>query len=369
MAKGRKIRLGILFGGRSGEHEVSLTSAASVITALDPADFEITAIAITKDGKLANVEEVHRMLPPQLHERIAAYNALAARNARMRLTTHLQDGKGSAQSLPEIIFPLLHGPYGEDGTVQGLFEIAGLPYIGCGVLASAVGMDKDVMKRLFQQAGLPVVPFLVVVARDLVKRLDALKRAVSREFGYPVFSKPANLGSSVGVVKIHSEKEFEEGVRCSAQFDKKILIEKGVDARELECAVLGNDDPEASVVGEVIPSHEFYDYNDKYHSPSSRLVIPADISDKKTNEVRNLAVRAFQTIDGSGLARVDFFMERSTGKVWLNEINTMPGFTPISMYPRLWAASGVPFEKLVHRLVELGLERYRERNERRISGI
>jgi D-alanine-D-alanine ligase len=213
------------------------------------------------------------------------------------------------------------------------------------------------------------VQFLVITTRDLVKRLDPLKRTVAREFGYPVFCKPANLGSSVGVVKIHSEKEFEESVRCSAQFDKKILIERGVDARELECAVLGNDDPEASVVGEVIPSHEFYDYNDKYHSPSSRLVIPADISDRKANEVRNMAVRAFQTIDGSGLARVDFFMERSTGKIWLNEINTMPGFTPISMYPRLWAASGVPFEKLVHRLVELGLARYQERNERRISGI
>jgi len=369
MARGRKIRLGILFGGRSGEHEVSLTSAASVITALDPAQFKITAVGITKDGKLANTEEVRRMLPPQLHGRIVPYNALDAHNSRMRLSANLQDGKGSRQSLPEIIFPLLHGPYGEDGTIQGLFEIAGLPYIGCGVLASAVGMDKDVMKRLFEQAGLPVVPFLVIATRDLVKRLDYLKRTVAREFGYPVFSKPANLGSSVGVVKIHSEKEFDESVRCSAQFDKKILIERGVDARELECAVLGNDDPEASVVGEVIPSHEFYDYNDKYHSPSSRLVIPADISGKKANEVRNLAVRAFQTIDGSGLARVDFFMERNTGKIWLNEINTMPGFTPISMYPRLWAASGVPFEKLIHRLVELGLERYQERNERRISGI
>ncbi len=366
MAKSPKIRLGILFGGRSGEHEVSLTSASSVISALNPAEFEITAIGITKEGKLASKAEVQKMLPPHVHGRIVPYNALEARASRMRLTS-VADGRESAQALPEIIFPLLHGPYGEDGTIQGLLEIAGLPYIGCGVLASAVGMDKDVAKRLFEQAGLPVAPYLVVSSRALPKRLDTLKRAVARDFGYPVFSKPANLGSSVGVRKIHSEKEFDEGVRYSAQFDRKILIEKGIDARELECAILGNDDPEASAVGEVIPSREFYDYYDKYYSPDSRLEIPARISEKKAAEVQDIALRAFRAIDGSGLARVDLFMDRNTGKIWLNEVNTMPGFTPISMYPKLWAAKGMAFEDLVRRLVQFGLERHQERNARKIS--
>jgi D-alanine-D-alanine ligase len=366
MAKGQKIRLGILFGGKSGEHEVSLTSAASVISALNPSGFEIIAIGITKEGKLASTSEIRKMLPAHVHARISIYNALETRSSRMRLTSGLPDGRGRTHALPEIIFPLLHGPYGEDGTIQGLLEIAGLPYIGCGVLASAVGMDKDVAKRLFVQAGLPVAPYCVVASRDLVKRLDSLKRAVAREFGYPVFSKPANLGSSVGVRKIHSEREFGEAVRFSAQFDRKVIIEKGIDVRELECAVLGNDDPQASVVGEVIPSREFYDYYDKYYSPNSRLEIPARIPDKKAEEVRAIALSAFRAIDGSGLARVDFFMDRNTGKIWLNEINTMPGFTPISMYPKLWAASGVPFEELVRRLVRLGVERYQERSERKI---
>ena len=365
MAKGQKTKLGILFGGRSGEYEVSLTSAASVISALNASEFEITAIGITKEGRLASAAEVRKMLPAHVHGRIAPYSALEARNSRMRLTSG--DGKTSVQALPEIIFPLLHGPYGEDGTMQGLLEIAGLPYIGCGVLASAVGMDKDVSKRLFVQAGLPVAPYLVLKSRDLLKQLDALRRTIGRDFGYPIFSKPANLGSSVGVRKIHCEKEFDEAVRFSAQFDRKIIIEKGIDARELECAVLGNDDPEASVVGEVIPSREFYDYYDKYFSPDSRLEIPARISDKKAAEVQDIALRAFRAIDGSGLARVDFFMDRNTGKIWLNEANTMPGFTPISMYPKLWAAKGVPFEELVRRLIRLGIERFQERNERKIS--
>ncbi len=365
MARRQKIRLGILFGGRSGEHEVSLTSAASVISALDPSEFEITAIGITKEGRLASKAEVRKMLPVHLQGKIAAYNALETRDSRIRLTS-VSDGKEGGLALPEIIFPLLHGPYGEDGTIQGLLEIAGLPYIGCGVLASAVGMDKDVAKRLFEPAGLPVAPYLVVSSRDLIRRLESVKRTVAREFGYPVFSKPANLGSSVGVRKIHSEKEFDAAVKYSAQFDRKILIEKGVDARELECAVLGNDDPEASAVGEVIPSREFYDYYDKYFSPDSRLEIPARIPERKAAEAQDIALRAFRAIDGSGLARVDLFMDRKTGKIWLNEVNTMPGFTPISMYPKLWAAKGIPFEELVRRLVRLGLERHEERNARKI---
>ncbi len=368
MAKSHKIRLGILFGGRSGEHEVSLTSAASVIAALNPAQFEITAIGITKEGKLASAQEVRGMLPVDVQARVAIRGALEGQGSRMRLISGCREEKSDAHILPEIIFPLLHGPYGEDGTVQGLLEVAGVPYIGCGVLASAVGMDKEIAKKLFEQAGLPVTPYLVIKSRDLTEGIKDLKRIVAQEFGYPVFSKPANLGSSVGVVKVHSEEELEEAVQLSAQFDRKILIEKGIDARELECAVLGNDDAEASVVGEILPANEFYDYDAKYRSPDSRYEIPARISDEQTAEVRRIALRAFRAIDGSGLARVDFLMDRHSGKIWLNEINTMPGFTPISMYPKLWAASGIPFDDLVRRLVDLGLKRHIESRERKISG-
>ncbi len=367
MARRQKIKLGILFGGRSGEHEVSLTSAASVIGALDPAEFEVTAIGITKAGKLASASEVRRMLPPHLQDRVRPYAYLGTRNSRMLLTSATPKSRSNSDSGPEIIFPLLHGPYGEDGTIQGLLETAGLPYIGCGVLASAVGMDKDVMKRLFLQQRLPVLPFLVILSGHLPKQLPTLPRVIEKEFGYPVFSKPANLGSSVGVCKIHSRKDLAEGVRYSAQFDRKILIEKGIDARELECAILGNDNPDVSVVGEVIPSHEFYDYEAKYHDPASRLEIPARITEQQSRQIREVTRRAFETIDGSGLARVDFFMERSSGAIWVNEINTMPGFTPISMYAKLWAASGISFEELVRRLVQHGLERHQERMQIRVS--
>jgi D-alanine-D-alanine ligase len=355
-----------VFGGKSGEHEVSLTSAASVISALDPEEFEITAIGITKTGKLARASELRAMLPPQLLSRVHLSPALEACNSGMRVTSSASLGR-DARQVPHIIFPLLHGPYGEDGTIQGLLEIAGLPYIGCGVLASAVGMDKDVMKRLFLQADLPVTPFRTVFVRDLQLGLEALELSVAQEFGYPMFSKPANLGSSVGVCKIHSEKEFEEALWHSAQFDRKVLIEKGIDGRELECAILGNDDPQASVVGEVVSAHEFYDYDAKYLSPDSRLEIPARIDDMKAKEIRDLALRSFKAIDGSGLARVDFFLERTTDKIWINEINTMPGFTPISMYSKLWAANGVSFEELVRRLVRLSEERFHERDKQRIS--
>jgi D-alanine-D-alanine ligase len=368
MEKSPKIRLGIIFGGKSGEHEVSLTSAASVIRALNPNEFEITAIGITKTGKIAGVSEIRAMLPPELMSRVHLGHAIGAHsNTRIQITSGTVENIDHPGEAPRIIFPLLHGPYGEDGTVQGLLEIAGISYIGCGVLASSVGMDKDVMKRLFMQAGIPTTPFQAILTRDLDKDMEFLKKCVSTEFGYPMFSKPANLGSSVGIRKIHSENEFEEAVRYSSKFDRKILIEKGIDGRELECAILGNDDPQASVVGEVISAHEFYDYDAKYINPDSRLEIPAHIDDKKAEEIRDLALRSFKAIDGSGLARVDCFLDRNTGKVLVNEINTMPGFTPISMYAKLWAACGISFEELIRRLVRLGEERFREKNEREIS--
>ena len=363
MASGRRIKLGILFGGRSGEHEVSVRSAASVIEALDPAQYEVEVIGITKSGQLANGEETRRMLPPALHGQIRPRKLAAGSDHPAHL---LRTGTGDDQ--PDIVFPLLHGPYGEDGTIQGLLEIAGLPYIGCGVLASAVGMDKDVMKRLFLHAGLPLLPFRVVAGRDMPAQADGLCRELEAAFGYPMFSKPANLGSSVGVYKIHTREEFREAVARSAQFDRKVVIEKGIDARELECAILGNDKPRASIVGEVVPAREFYDYEAKYVDPRSRLEIPARITEAQADEVRRVAVQAFTAIDGSGLARVDFLMERGTGAIWLNEINTMPGFTPISMYAKLWSASGIPFAELIRQLVDLGIERHDERMGYRVSG-
>jgi D-alanine-D-alanine ligase len=367
MASGRRTRLGIIFGGRSGEHEVSLSSAASVITALNPDEFEITAIGITKAGKLADLEEIRSMLPANILSRVHSSPALETNNSGMKVISSSSADSDDSHDRPMIVFPLLHGPYGEDGTIQGLLEIAGIPYIGCGVLASAVGMDKDVMKRLFLQAGLPTTPFRTIFSHDLANNLEDLKRSIAHEFGYPIFSKPANLGSSVGICKIHSEKEFEDAVKYSAQFDRKILIEKGIDGRELECAILGNDTPQASVVGEIISAHEYYDYPAKYENLESRVEIPARIDEKKSEEIRDLALRSFLTIDGSGLARVDFFLERGTNKIWINEINTMPGFTPISMYTKLWDASGVAYEELVRRLVQLGEDRFSERNSYRIS--
>jgi D-alanine-D-alanine ligase len=368
MARSRKTKLGIIFGGRSGEHEVSLTSAASVIGALDPDKFQITAIGITKTGKLASRAEIESMLPPEVLSRVQFSPSLAANNGAMRVISGpFSDREECESDAPLIVFPLLHGPYGEDGTIQGLLEIAGIPYVGCGVLASAVGMDKDVMKRLFMQAGLPTPPFRTVFSRDLSQNLEDLERSAAEEFGYPMFSKPANLGSSVGICKIHCQKEFEGAVKHSAQYDRKILIEKGMDARELECAVLGNDGAQASVVGEIISAHEFYDYGAKYENPESRSEIPARIGEEKSEEIRGLALRSFQAIDGAGMARVDFFLEHGTDKVWINEINTIPGFTPISMYTKLWAATGVAFDELVQRLVHLGEERFHERNSYKIS--
>jgi len=367
MEKPRRISLGILFGGRSGEHEVSVRSAASVIEALDASEYDLKVIGITKTGRLASAAETGGMLPAAVRERVTLCDVTAGDGHQLQLLPGSLPSK-QAHDQPEIIFPLLHGPYGEDGTIQGLLEIAGLPYVGCGVLASAVGMDKDVMKRLFVQAGLPVLPFRVVRSNEIPGCADRLAAELERDFGYPMFSKPANLGSSVGVCKIHSRHEFADALAFSAQFDRKVVVEKGIDARELECAILGNDRPQASIVGEIIPAREYYDYQAKYADPNSRLEIPAPIPADKAAEIRSIAVRAFELIDGSGLARVDFFMEREAGTIWLNEINTMPGFTPISMYAKLWAASGVGFSDLIRSLVRLGLERYAERTAFRVSG-
>jgi D-alanine-D-alanine ligase len=341
-------------------------SAASVILALDPNEFEISVIGLTKTGKLAGIAEALKMLPSEAAAHVKALPQLEAAGMRL-IQKNSQEAVNQFREAPGVVFPLLHGPYGEDGTIQGLLEIAGIPYIGCGVLGSAAGMDKDIMKKLFLQEGLPVAPYKAVLAGEAAKNLQILKKSVAEELGYPIFFKPANLGSSVGIRKCKSEEDFDDAFFYAAQFDRKVIIEKGIDAREIECAVLGNDSAEASVAGEIIPDQEFYDYNSKYVSSDSRLIIPAPIDEKQMKEIQNLALRAFRAIDGSGLSRVDFFLERNTNKIWINEINTMPGFTPISMYSKLWAASGVPFVELVRRLVRLGEERFQERNGRRIS--
>ena len=364
--KNRKTQLGVLFGGRSSEYEISLISAASVIEALiNQEDFEIIAIGFTRTGRLACEEELRAMLPDKLHDHIRLCTSIETVGSGMKILPNPPAGYKESDVVPEIIFPLLHGAYGEDGTVQGLFEIADIPYVGCGVLASSLALDKDIVKRLWAGEGLPVTPWITVRTRDIAVNLSGVRIAAEKAFGYPMFSKPANLGSSVGVHKIHDAMEFDDALRDSAQYDRKVLIEKGIDAREIECAILGNDNPMASVTGEVISGGEFYDYDAKYVRNESRLEIPADIDGEKAEEIKMLAIRAFQAIDGTGLARVDFFMEKKTGKIWINEINTMPGFTPISMYAKLWAESGVPFTELVHRLIRLGKDRFEEKSARK----
>jgi len=351
----KKLRVGVLFGGRSGEHEVSLRSAASVAAALDRNKYEVVPIAITKAG---------RWLPPSQSARwLPAGQPLDASSSR-DLT--IRPAPGSSDTL-DVVFPVLHGTFGEDGTVQGVLELAGVPYVGAGVLGSAVCMDKDVMKRLFRERGLPTPEHVAVLRSQIEKQRAAVARSLEKRFRYPMFVKPANLGSSVGISKAHNRAELTKALELAARFDRKAIIERAIDGRELECSVLGNDRPEASVPGEVRPSREFYDYEAKYIDDTSELIIPARLTRAQTRRVRQLAVEAYSACECSGMARVDFFLERKTGGVLVNEINTIPGFTSISMYPKLWEASGVSYAELVDRLIELALERHRERARTRYS--
>jgi D-alanine-D-alanine ligase len=342
----RRLRVGVLFGGRSGEHEVSLQSAQAVMRALEQAGHEVVPIGITKQGRwMLSGEQPATMLP----------------EPGQRGLVHLSGQTQEAQTL-DVVFPVLHGTYGEDGTVQGLFELAGVAYVGSGVLGSALGMDKLVQKTLWRGLGLPVVDFVAIERCRLESEPHDVLDQVEKSFGYPCFCKPVNLGSSVGVHKAHDRQELLDGLHDSARYDTDLLVERGIDARELECSVLGNREPMASVVGEVVSAEEFYSYRAKYLDAGSRTVIPADVSQELAEEVRHLAIKAFKAVKANGLARVDFFLERGTSKLYLNEINTMPGFTQISMYPKLWEASGLSFAQLVDRLVQLGLERFEERS-------
>jgi D-alanine-D-alanine ligase len=408
-----KLRVGVLFGGRSGEHEVSLLSAASVIEAMDKNKYEIVPIGITKEGRWLMAQHAERLLAskgqPQTEqpaqdaegepstdvrhlragdpEATASAAVLSTGDAIVvppvpgRVLTPFQSGAESATPRRrredraidvDIIFPVLHGTFGEDGTIQGLLELADIAYVGAGVLGSAAGMDKDVMKRLFREAKLPIVRHVTVLRRQWEAEPKRVIRLIESRLRYPVFVKPANLGSSVGISKARNQAELAPALSEAARYDRKIVVERGVGgrkhkARELECSVLGNDEPKASVVGEVVPSKEFYDYAAKYLEEGSELLIPARLTKSQMKQVQEMAVRAFQAVDCSGLGRVDFLMDPLTEKIYVNEINTMPGFTSISMYPKLWAASGVGYSELIDQLIQLGLERHREKQRNRYT--
>ncbi|MDE3169305.1 MAG: D-alanine--D-alanine ligase [Acidobacteriota bacterium] len=353
MSSHKRLRVGVIFGGRSGEHEVSLASAASVIRALDGEKYEVVPIGITKDGRWLVGTGAQKMLPEVLKtgERVSLPPDPTA-----AALVPLSPGSGRPSISVDVVFPVLHGTFGEDGTVQGLLELAGLPYVGAGVLGSAVGLDKDVQKRLFVQAGLPVVPFLAVHRWEWEKQRATVLQAIEKKFQLPVFVKPATGGSSVGMTRVTSMEELPAAMDLAGEFALKILVERAVDAREIEVSVLGNDEVRASVPGEIVPHREYYDYKAKYLEQGTQLVIPAALTEKQVSTFQKYAIHAFRAIDGTGMARCDFFLERKTGKIYLNELNTIPGFTSISMYPKMWEASGLPYPQLIDRLIELALE-------------
>ena len=382
----KKLRVGVIYGGRSGEHEVSLASAAAVFENLDPARYEAIAIRIEKDGRWALPPEPPKVMKAADVIKNAAAGASGVRAPADRDTareahpvahpggdTLLTIDRTAPQPIVagvalDVVFPVLHGPYGEDGTVQGLLELANVPYVGAGVLASAVGMDKAAMKLVFGAKGLPICDYEVVLKRDWQRDERAILQTIVTRLGFPVFVKPANLGSSVGISKAKHAAELRTAIALAAQFDRKIVIEAAVpQAREIEVAVLGNDDPEASVPGEIIPSGEFYDYEAKYVSDDSRTVIPAPIDVARAAEVRALAIAAFKAIDGAGMARVDFLLAGDSQVLYLNEVNTIPGFTTISMYSKMWEASGLPYARLLDRLIALAIERHAEKQQLRTS--
>ena len=369
----KKIRVGLVFGGRSGEHEVSLASANAVIGNLDKEKYEVVPIAIARNGswllgtkptKLIAAQQAGQTEPDEGQEHITNVTLTGDPNLRRLIPVESGEELRDNGSL-DVILPVLHGTYGEDGALQGLLEMANVPYVGCGVLGSALGMDKEKMKMVFEAVGLPGVDYVVYRRNQWERAPEAVMDAIEERIGYPCFVKPVNLGSSVGVNKAHNRAELEHAINVAAEYDRKIIIEHGLDCRELEVSVLGNDEPIASVVGEVISSNEFYDYRAKYLDGKSQVVIPADIPQSTAEEVRRTALQAFLALDLSGLARVDFFLERETGKVYINEVNTMPGFTQISMYPKLWEASGLPFPELLDRLIELAIERHTDRQRNR----
>jgi len=356
-----RLRVAVLFGGRSGEHEISLLSARSVMAALDPAKYEILPVGITHQGDWVVGENVLDALEQNRLEGLEPAFIFPEPN-RPGLYV-LRDGQAVKIADVDMYFPVLHGTFGEDGTIQGLFELADVAYVGAGVLGSSLGMDKGVFKDVMRANDIPVVDWIILRRSEIEKDLPAAVQRAEALGPYPLFTKPANLGSSVGVTKCKSRADLIEGLKQAAAFDRRILVERGVEgAREIEVSVLGNDDPIASVCGEILPSREFYSYEAKYLDGTSGLIIPAEIPLETAERIRELAVRAYKAIDCAGMARADFFLERNTGQVFLNELNTIPGFTRISMYPKLWNASGILYPELVDRLIQLALERKAERD-------
>lgn len=359
----KKIRVGVIFGGRSAEHEVSLVSATSVIEALDKGKYEVVPIGITKEGRWLSSSTTLQLLKEgkgldEMTERV-----LLPDPTWKGLVEFRSDGVSTTPDPLDVVFPVLHGPYGEDGTIQGLLDLANVPYVGAGTLASALGMDKVIQKQIFERAGLPVTESRYFTSKEYKESPSRWIREIEDAFSYPCFVKPANLGSSVGITKAHNRTELKRGIFEAEHYDRKILVERSIEnAREIECSVLGNDEPRASVPGEVIPSNEFYDYDAKYVDGKSQIVIPAPIPKKVKERIQDIAVKAFKAIDCSGMARVDFLVTRDRYKIYICEVNTIPGFTPISMYPKLWEASGVPYPKLLDILIELAIERHRERS-------
>ncbi len=364
MSGTEKLRVGVMFGGRSGEHEVSLMSARSVLAALDPQKYIVTQIGITHNGVWLVGENVLEVMK---QERYSSLNpaTLLPDPSRPGLFTIRVGKQGEILEILtqlDVIFPVLHGTFGEDGTVQGLFEVAGLAYVGAGVLGSSLGMDKGVFKDVMRANDIPVLDSIIVLRRELVGDMEAILNKAEHLASYPLFVKPANLGSSVGVSKCRNRSDLLESLMEAARYDRRILVERGINGREIEVSVLGNDDPCASVPGEIIPADEFYSYNAKYHDDRSRLIIPAPLPDEVIEQVQILAVKAYRAIDCAGMARADFLLDKGTDELYLNELNTIPGFTQISMYPKLWEASGVPYSDIVDRLIELALERKAERD-------
>lgn len=388
MKKHKKLRVGVLFGGRSGEHEVSLLSAVSILKAIDSKKYDVVPIGITRQGRWltgTNAQNLLEDATPSQKVRLATEAKSPAADGVPRADEALNplslSQAGDSSLALDVVFPVLHGTFGEDGTIQGLFELADIAYVGSGVLGSATGMDKAAMKMLFASAGLPQTPYVSILRSEWIADSKRVTRHIEKQLVYPVFVKPANLGSSVGISKVHDRGELRAAMDLAARFDRKLVIEQGVGGagakpRELEVAVLGNDTPEVSVVGEIVPGAEFYDYNAKYHSDASVPIIPAKLTKSEEKQVRTMAIEAFRTCDCAGLARVDFLMEpASKGKdarksrIFLNEINTMPGFTSISMYPKLWEASGVRYKELVDRLITLALDRRHEKQQTDFSHI
>lgn len=376
-----KKRVAVIFGGQSSEHEVSRVSAESVLKNIDREKYDVEMIGITKDGRWLSYDGPVELLGSGQWQPLAEakakglltgkINSQAADSSMLTAGTSAREilkatGAEVENKKIDVVFPVLHGCNGEDGTIQGLFELAEIPYVGCGVLGSAIGMDKGYAKIVFEKEGIPQGKYIVFTRRQISQNTDEIVNQVEELLTYPCFVKPSNAGSSVGVSKAHDRKELIAALDLAARYDRRVLVEEFMDGREAECAVLGNDNPIASVVGEIVPCNEFYDYEAKYNSgDSSKVIIPAMLQDAVSQKIRDYAVRAFKALDLAGLARVDFFVNKDSGEVFINEVNTMPGFTKISMYPKLWEASGLSYGKLIEKLIELALERYEE-NKREI---